>query len=580
MNMPIKRTVVLVIVLVVLTAGCAATGAVADTSAGMTAQLQQSGEEAEPNDSRQNATPIEFGEGRAKEGLGFVSGRFNYTNKNGTVVKEDVVDFFKFNASAGQAINIYFITGDASTIASITLYSPSGEVIESDNSFNFEYSAIGGVAEKTGTYYIRVQSQKSPSGLDQTYSFGVERADQDAFEPNDAIGTATPVTSGEQINGTIAKGDQDFFAIEADAGETITASVALRGTEMIGNTRVYNQGNIAIDILNAEGERLNNVSKEPIPEGLTNSTALSTIVFSPPAVEAASTESVNLTIEEADTYYVRVTEKPNSPEEFDIGGFRKYNLTVNTSDTTETPAPTASVAFDNQTTNGTTVTIESVTVPEGGFIAFHNASLFDGTVQNSVIGVSEPLSPGTHENVELTLFDVPGQNFSENMTLEENQTLIAMPHFDTNSNGDYDFITSNGSEDSPYTANGSAVTDSAFITSEEDEDERVCEAGSTAEVRGENDEDTDSDGAIDEDDEDPNVGLSNDDDDGDGAVDEDDECDDGDDGSDEFNSNAEDDDDGDGAVDEDDEADSGNSDDMDNDGDGAVDEDDEADPDD
>ncbi|HET7324495.1 MAG TPA: hypothetical protein VFJ06_09195 [Halococcus sp.] len=91
---------------------------------------------------------------------------------------------------------------------------------------------------------------------------------------------------------------------------------------------------------------------------------------------------------------------------------------------------------------------------------------------------------------------------------------------------------------------------------------------------GENDEDDDGDGAVDEDDED-HEGPSNDDDDGDGCIDEDDEPDDGDDGADDFAGNAEDDDDGDGCVDEDDEADSGNSDDIDNDGDGAVDEDDE-----
>jgi ABC-2 type transport system ATP-binding protein len=92
---------------------------------------------------------------------------------------------------------------------------------------------------------------------------------------------------------------------------------------------------------------------------------------------------------------------------------------------------------------------------------------------------------------------------------------------------------------------------------------------------GQNDEDDDGDGAVDEDDE--GGGPSNDDDDGDGAIDEDDEPDDGDDGADDFNGRAEDDDDGDGAIDEDDEPDSGNSDDVDNDGDGAVDEDDESD---
>jgi endonuclease/exonuclease/phosphatase family metal-dependent hydrolase len=97
---------------------------------------------------------------------------------------------------------------------------------------------------------------------------------------------------------------------------------------------------------------------------------------------------------------------------------------------------------------------------------------------------------------------------------------------------------------------------------------------------GQNDEDDDGDGHLDEDGEDGDDTPSNDDDDGDGAIDEDDERDDGDDGADDFNGTAEDDDDGDGHLDEDDEPDSGNSDDVDNDGDGAVDEDDEDDNDD
>ncbi|WP_435079774.1 right-handed parallel beta-helix repeat-containing protein [Halococcus sp. AFM35] len=104
--------------------------------------------------------------------------------------------------------------------------------------------------------------------------------------------------------------------------------------------------------------------------------------------------------------------------------------------------------------------------------------------------------------------------------------------------------------------------------------------GGTGDELGQNDEDDDGDGHIDEDGEDGNDVPSNDDDDGDGAVDEDDEPDDGDDGSDDFNGEAEDDDDGDGHYDEDDENDGGNSDDEDNDGDGAIDEDDEPDTDD
>ncbi|WP_049898250.1 5'-nucleotidase C-terminal domain-containing protein [Halococcus agarilyticus] len=133
-------------------------------------------------------------------------------------------------------------------------------------------------------------------------------------------------------------------------------------------------------------------------------------------------------------------------------------------------AQSASVTFENQTTDGTTVTVESVTMSEGGFVAIHNASLFNDNVLGSVIGVSEKLSAGTHENVEVTLFDVPGQGFAEDTTLEESGTLIAMPHFDSNENGVYDFITSGGEADGPYTTNGSAVVDTASITVGEEPD--------------------------------------------------------------------------------------------------------------
>jgi hypothetical protein len=127
--------------------------------------------------------------------------------------------------------------------------------------------------------------------------------------------------------------------------------------------------------------------------------------------------------------------------------------------------PTASVTFDDQSTGGRTVRIGSVTVSEGGFVAIHDASLLDGAVLESVIGVSAYLEPGSHEDVTVTLFDVPGGEFESTM-LEEDQPLIAMPHLDTNGNDTYDFLTSGGQADGPYTADGKAVVDEAAITVE------------------------------------------------------------------------------------------------------------------
>jgi hypothetical protein len=125
-------------------------------------------------------------------------------------------------------------------------------------------------------------------------------------------------------------------------------------------------------------------------------------------------------------------------------------------------AGNAGVAFDDQTTNGTTVTVDSVFLPDGGYVVVHNSSLLDGEVVGSVIGVSEYLGPGLNEDVEVTLFDVPGATF-DRTELSENETLIAMAHTD-DGNETFEFVTSNGTQDGPYLAGGAPVTDSANVT--------------------------------------------------------------------------------------------------------------------
>jgi len=112
------------------------------------------------------------------------------------------------------------------------------------------------------------------------------------------------------------------------------------------------------------------------------------------------------------------------------------------------------VTFGPQETGGETVTVDSVTLADGGFVTVHDATLLDGEALGSVRGTSAYLGPGTHTDVEVAL-DEP---------LTGNATLLAMPHYDTNGNEAYDFVTSEGARDGPYTAAGSAVVASAAVT--------------------------------------------------------------------------------------------------------------------
>lgn len=122
---------------------------------------------------------------------------------------------------------------------------------------------------------------------------------------------------------------------------------------------------------------------------------------------------------------------------------------------TETPeeTPTASVTFNDQRTDGTSVVVQSVTMSEGGFVTIHDSSLLAGDALGSVVGVSSFLSAGSHETVTVALDEQP----------TDGETLIAMPHRDTNGNQMYDFVSSGGAEDGPYTDASGAVVDKATV---------------------------------------------------------------------------------------------------------------------
>ncbi|MEF8840046.1 MAG: BGTF surface domain-containing protein [Haloarculaceae archaeon] len=120
-------------------------------------------------------------------------------------------------------------------------------------------------------------------------------------------------------------------------------------------------------------------------------------------------------------------------------------------------AATASVTFNDQSTSGEEVRVASASLSEGGFVTIHDSTLQDGDVFGSVRGTSDYLEPGSSSGITVTLDD----------PITESGTLIAMPHQDTNDNEAYDFVSSDGAQDGPYTANGSAVVDPAEVTVEE-----------------------------------------------------------------------------------------------------------------
>ena len=113
----------------------------------------------------------------------------------------------------------------------------------------------------------------------------------------------------------------------------------------------------------------------------------------------------------------------------------------------------AAVKMDNQTSDGSSVTVDFARLDDGGFVTIHDDTLLDGDALGSVRGTSDYLDSGTHEDVTVSLDDpVSGES-----------TLIAMPHRDTNGNQTYDFVSSEAGADGPYTDDSGAITNAASV---------------------------------------------------------------------------------------------------------------------
>lgn len=112
----------------------------------------------------------------------------------------------------------------------------------------------------------------------------------------------------------------------------------------------------------------------------------------------------------------------------------------------------ATIDIQNQRSDSGVVTTASVTMADGGFVSIHDRRRFKGEILGSIIGITESLEPGTHEDVPVELFTDaataagPGEGQDED-GLTHTQPLLAIPHRnETGGAGD----TFDGSEDGAY----------------------------------------------------------------------------------------------------------------------------------
>ena len=122
--------------------------------------------------------------------------------------------------------------------------------------------------------------------------------------------------------------------------------------------------------------------------------------------------------------------------------------------TTVTERESVSFGFENQTSNGTSVTVTAPKLPDGGFIVIHGPT-FPQNGLGSIIGVSRYIpANSSFSAVEVPLFEsVPGQSFGQ-QRLQANTTLYAQAVLDTDDNYQFNGVRTNGAQDVTYLVDG------------------------------------------------------------------------------------------------------------------------------
>ncbi|PSP79161.1 hypothetical protein BRC81_06760 [Halobacteriales archaeon QS_1_68_20] len=112
----------------------------------------------------------------------------------------------------------------------------------------------------------------------------------------------------------------------------------------------------------------------------------------------------------------------------------------------------ASLSMPDQESDGETLVVEDVSLPDGGFVAVYDP---DESRAEALLGRTSYLQPGEYDTVEVPVsgpLEVDGKTF------------VAVAHRDTNGDRQFGYVDSSGSVDGPYERDGQSVGDDGRVS--------------------------------------------------------------------------------------------------------------------
>jgi len=234
------------------------------------ASAQTTGDSLEPNDDRDSATQL--GSGGSYDDL--------------EVSSEEDSDYFAVEADAGDTITATIEFADDNGDIDLELQDADGNYLDGSISVS-DNETVSYTVSEAGTYYVEVYSfSGAPTSYDIDVSTEESTSAADQLEPNNDRDSATDLGSGGSYDDleVSSEEDSDYFAVEADAGDTITADIFFDGDE----------GDVDVTLQDASGNSLDG------------------------SYSVSDDERVSYTVGESSTYYVEVYSFSGAPTSYDI----------------------------------------------------------------------------------------------------------------------------------------------------------------------------------------------------------------------------------------------------------------------
>ncbi|RRJ29768.1 hypothetical protein [Halocatena pleomorpha] len=154
------------------------------------------------------------------------------------------VDWYAVDLNSGMGVTAQLRSDSAGAGPSVTLYGPNGVPVRSAGSGNGTASngraASGAVVERSGRHYVKVTAGSAQSGP-VSYELSVSTTKLDRHDPNEHRSQAVSITPGSPVTGVMTGYDQEYFAVDANAGDTLSIETTANGGS-IGTVTVLGPG--------------------------------------------------------------------------------------------------------------------------------------------------------------------------------------------------------------------------------------------------------------------------------------------------------------------------------------------------